>query len=66
MLAIATPAAQSMANATKDIPILGTAITDYKSAKLVNSDEKPGTNVSGTTDMNPIDKQVDGFGCTEC
>lgn len=59
VLAIATPAAQSMANATKDIPILGTAITDYKSAKLVNSDEKPGTNVSGTTDMNPIDKQVD-------
>lgn len=59
VLAIATPAAQSMANATKDIPILGTAITDYKSAKLVNSEEKPGANVSGTTDMNPIDKQID-------
>lgn len=59
VLAIATPAAQSMANATKDIPILGTAITDYKSAKLVTSEEKPGTNVSGTTDMNPIDRQID-------
>lgn len=59
VLAIATPAAQAMANATKDIPILGTAITDYKTAKLVQSDEKPGTNVSGTTDMNPIEQQVD-------
>ncbi len=59
VLAIATPAAQAMANATKDIPILGTAITDYVQAKLVKSDEKPGTNVSGTTDMNPVEKQVD-------
>lgn len=59
VLAIATPSAQAMANATKDIPILGTAITDYVQAKLVNSNEKPGTNVSGTTDMNPVEKQVD-------
>ena len=57
--AIATPAAQTVANATKTIPILGTAITDYKEAKLVKDNAKPGTNVSGTTDMNPIDKQVD-------
>lgn len=57
--AIATPAAQTAANATKTIPILGTAITDYKEAKLVKDNAKPGTNVSGTTDMNPIDKQVD-------
>ena len=57
--AIATPAAQTMANATKDIPILGTAITDYKAAKLVKDDKKPGGNVSGTTDMNPIDQQID-------
>lgn len=59
VLAIATPAAQAMANATRDIPILGTAITDYVSAKLVQSNEKPGGNVSGTTDMNPVEKQVD-------
>ena len=57
--AIATPAAQTVANATRDIPIVGTAITDYKSAKLVKNPEKPGTNVTGTTDMNPIDKQLD-------
>lgn len=57
--AIATPAAQSVANATKDIPIVGTAITDYAEAKLVKSNAKPETNVTGTTDMNPIDKQLD-------
>ena len=59
ILAIATPAAQTMANATKDIPILGTAITDYESSKLVHSNSKPGGNVSGTSDLNPIEKQVD-------
>lgn len=57
--AIATPAAQTMANATSDIPIVGTAITDYVGAKLVKSNEKPGTNVTGTTDMNPIKEQLD-------
>lgn len=59
VLAIATPAAQSIAGKTTKIPILGTAITDYVSAKLVNSNETPGGNVSGTTDMNPIKDQID-------
>lgn len=59
VLAIATPAAQSIAGKTKDIPILGTAITDYVAAKLVDSNEAPGGNVSGTTDMNPIKEQID-------
>ena len=57
--AIATPAAQTMANATKDIPIVGTAITDYKVAKLVKDNSQPGTNVTGTTDMNPVEAQID-------
>ncbi len=57
--AIATPAAQTMANATKDIPIVGTAITDYKIAKLIKDNSKPGTNVTGTTDMNPVEAQID-------
>ena len=57
--AIATPAAQTMANVTRDIPIVGTAITDYKEAKLVKDPEKPGTNVTGTTDMNPVEAQID-------
>lgn len=57
--AIATPAAQTVANVTPDIPIVGTAITDYKAAKLVKDNAKPGTNVTGTTDMNPIEAQLD-------
>ncbi len=57
--AIATPAAQSVANATKDIPIVATAVTDYEEAKLVASNAKPNTNVTGTTDMNPIKEQID-------
>lgn len=59
VLAIATPAAQTMANNSKDIPILGTAITDYVSAKLVESNDHPGHNVSGTSDMAPTEKQID-------
>jgi len=59
VLAIATPAAQSIAGKTTEIPILGTAITDYEAAKLVKSNEAPGGNVSGTTDMNPIKEQIE-------
>lgn len=59
VLAIATPSAQSMAGKTESIPILGTAITDYVSARLAQSDDKPGYNVSGTTDMNPIKEQIE-------
>ncbi len=59
VLAIATPSAQAMAGASKDIPILITAVTDPVAAKLVNSNEKPGTNVTGTTDMNPLKQQFE-------
>ncbi|MBC7334351.1 MAG: ABC transporter substrate-binding protein [Actinobacteria bacterium] len=59
ILAIATPAAQAIAGKTKEIPIVGTAITDYVAAKLVESNEAPGGNVTGTTDMNPIKEQID-------
>lgn len=57
--AIATPAAQTVANLTKDIPIVGSAITDYEGAKLVKSNKAPGGNVTGTSDMSPIKEQVD-------
>ncbi|MBP8617073.1 ABC transporter substrate-binding protein [Veillonella sp. YH-vei2232] len=59
VLAIATPAAQSMANATKDIPVVGTAITNYEIAKLVQSDAHPGANVTGTSDATPAEQQLD-------
>jgi len=50
--------AQAMANATKEIPILITAVTDPVAAGLVQSLEKPNTNVTGTTDMNPVKEQL--------
>ena len=59
IFAIATPAAQTVANVTSDIPIVATAVTDYKTAKLVKDNAKPGTNVTGTTDMNPVEQQLD-------
>jgi len=58
ILAIATSSAQAVAGLTESIPILGTAITDYEAAKLVQSNEAPGYNVSGTTDMNPVEDQL--------
>ena len=57
--AIATPTAQAMANATKTIPIVGNAITSFETAKLVESDKKPNTNVTGANDMTPIKAQID-------
>lgn len=59
VLAIATPAAQSIAGKTTKIPILGTAITDYVDARLALTNEEPGLNISGTTDMNPIKEQIE-------
>ena len=59
VLAIATPAAQAVAGKTTEIPILATAVTDFVVAKLAESNEVPGGNVSGTTDMNPIEEQID-------
>lgn len=58
ILAIATPAAQAVANLTRNIPILVTAVTDPASAKLVQSNEMPGTNVSGTSDLTPVEAQI--------
>lgn len=59
IFAIATPAAQSVAAVTNKIPILVTAITNPESAGLVKSNEKPETNVSGTSDLAPIRKQIE-------
>lgn len=56
---VGTAASQIVANATKDIPIVGAAIYDYKGTGLVQSVEKPGTNVTGTTNFNPVPKQLD-------
>ncbi len=58
ILAIATPAAQAVANLTRNIPILVTAVTDPASAQLVKSNELPSTNVSGTSDLTPVEAQI--------
>ncbi len=58
VLAIATPTAQASAQAITKTPILFTAVTDPVAAKLVASNEAPGANVTGTTDMNPVAQQI--------
>ncbi|SFA51123.1 putative ABC transport system substrate-binding protein [Anoxybacillus pushchinoensis] len=69
IFANSTPSALGALNATKDIPIVFTSVTDPVGAKLVQSMEQPGGNVTGTTDTHPdaipktvqfIDQFVDG------
>ncbi|KMT22157.1 ABC transporter substrate-binding protein [Clostridium cylindrosporum] len=59
IFAIATPSAQAAYNATKEIPVVLTAVTDPVAAKLVKSMDKSGTNVTGTSDLAPIKKQLE-------
>lgn len=59
ILAIATPAAQAIATETSDIPILLTAVTDPAESDLVESNEAPNCNVSGTSDLTPVKEQID-------
>lgn len=59
ILAIATPAAQAVAGVTEEIPVLLTAVTDPAESGLVNDNEKPGVNVSGTSDLTPVKEQID-------
>lgn len=58
IFAIATPAAQAVAQKTQDIPIVVSAVTDPAYAKLVKSNENPGTNVTGTSDLTPVADQI--------
>ena len=51
VLAIATPSAQSLANTTQTTLVIFSAVTDPVSAKLVESREHPGSNVTGTSDQ---------------
>ena len=64
VLAIATPSAQTMASATEEIPIMFTAVTDPVAAGLVETMEKPNTNLTGTSDLpagDPIKEQLKIF-----
>ncbi|CYX71380.1 ABC transporter substrate-binding protein [Streptococcus suis] len=62
VLAIATPSVQSLATVSNETPIVFTAVTDPLSAGLVESIEKPGGLLTGTSDQAPIDKQVELLG----
>lgn len=58
ILANATGALQAASQATADIPILGTSVSDYATALNIKDWKgKTGTNVSGTSDLAPIDQQ---------
>lgn len=60
IMANATGALQAATQATADIPILGTSVTDYGTALSISDwTGKTGTNVSGTSDLAPIDQQED-------
>ena len=59
ILANATPALQAAAAATVDIPILGTSVTEYGVAlEIDNFDGLVGGNISGTSDLAPLDQQA--------
>jgi putative tryptophan/tyrosine transport system substrate-binding protein len=57
--AIATPSAQSLAQVITDRPIVFAAVTDPVSAELVDDWEAPGGNITGVSDLNPMDAQLD-------
>ena len=60
IMANATPALQAAANATGDIPILGTSVTEYGVAlDIANFSGTVGGNISGTSDLAPLDDQAD-------
>ena len=60
ILANATPALQAAASATDSIPVLGTAVTEYGVALSIdNFNGTVGNNISGTSDLAPLDQQAD-------
>ena len=60
ILANATAPLQAAAAATNEIPILGTSVTDYATALSIDDwTGVTGTNISGTSDLAPLDQQAD-------
>lgn len=63
MIAITTPSAQAAFQASeqakKNIPVVFSAVTDPVAAGLVKDFDQPGENITGTSDMVPIEKQID-------
>ena len=59
ILAIATPAVEAVAGATTTIPIVGTAVTDFAESGIIASNDAPGGNITGTSDLTPVAEQID-------
>ncbi|MCG3729722.1 ABC transporter substrate-binding protein [Vibrio cincinnatiensis] len=59
LVGIATPSAQALASATRNIPVVFTAVTDPVGAKLVKQMEQPGANITGLSDLSPIKQHVE-------
>ncbi len=59
IVAIATPSAQAVVAATKDIPVVYSAVTDPVAAQLVPSLEASGTNVTGVSDRLSLERQIE-------
>lgn len=59
IVAIATPSAQSVVASTKTIPVVFSAVTDPVEAKLIPSWEASGTNVTGGSDLLPLEPQIE-------
>ncbi|MDY4760627.1 tryptophan ABC transporter substrate-binding protein [Streptococcus thoraltensis] len=59
LVGIATPAAQGLANATKDIPVVMGAISDPVGAKLVSDLKHPSANITGVSNQVPVAQEVD-------
>lgn len=58
IVAISTPSAQAIAAATKDIPVVFSAVTDPVAAQLVASIDAPGANITGVSDMAPVGDHI--------
>ncbi|MFL2128686.1 MAG: ABC transporter substrate binding protein [Ruoffia tabacinasalis] len=58
IFAIATPAAQAIANVEQKKPVLFSSVSDPVGAGLVENLEEPEANITGTTDAGPIEDQV--------
>ncbi|MCH4541035.1 ABC transporter permease [Ochrobactrum sp. POC9] len=55
---ISTPSAQAVVSATRDIPVVFTAVSDPVGAQLVKDMTKPGGNVTGLSDMSPVVEHI--------
>ncbi|HEL1584833.1 TPA: ABC transporter substrate-binding protein [Streptococcus suis] len=59
LIGIATPAAQGLANATTELPIIMGAVTDPVGANLVTDLKNPGGNITGVSDQTPVADEIE-------